>query len=163
MLRPQGWPRDSGVGDDYPIDSILNRDADDLVGLAFAEIGSDLQKDRRAIAWPRLAHRRQQRAQRAPVLELPQARGVGRADIDGQVARDRAHRAHALRIVDDPVRAILVGADIDADDAPRMNAMAQAQPSLGLALVIETQTVDHRPIPAEAKHPRLRIARLRER
>ena len=56
---------------------MLDRDADDLVGLALAEIGRDLQEDRRTVLRPRLVHRFQERLQRALVLQLAKTGRVG--------------------------------------------------------------------------------------
>ena len=68
----------------------------------------------------------------APVLQVAQARRVGRADVDRQIIGDGAHRAHPRDIIGDPVRAVLVRPDIDPDHAER--PVAPRQPRQRVAL-----------------------------
>ena len=52
-----------------------------------------------------------------PGLRNLQARRVGAGDIDREIAGERGHQPGQQRIVGDAIVAVLVGADIDADDA----------------------------------------------
>ena len=96
-------------------------------------------------------------------MQLPQARRVGRADVDRQIVRNDAHCPDARNIIGDPVRAVLVGADVDADNAATRTAFEQALVRGGMAMVVEAQAVDHRAILAQPEQPRLVVPGLRLR
>src|SRR5581483_2422184 len=72
-------------------------------------------------------------------LEVAQARRVGRGDIDGEVARHRAHTLDSGDIIGDAVGAVASCADIDADDS-RRTLFQPRQRSL-LAVVVEAEAV----------------------
>ncbi len=88
---------------------------------ASARVGRDLEEDRRpgrgGLAGGR--HPRQQLGQLRARLHVAQAGRVGRGDVDGEVGGERGKAGHAFLVVGDAVGAVLVGADIDADDAGR--------------------------------------------
>jgi hypothetical protein len=108
---------------------------------------------------------------------LAQPGRVGRADVDRQIIGDRTHRAHTRDIIGDgglaepilPTRtpagrhAVLVGADVDADDSVHVAALLQPVERRGLPAIVEAEAIDHRAIFAEAEQPRLVVARLRAR
>ena len=118
-----------------------------------------------AAAHARRAHPRRARADRRTLrlLQVAQAGRVGRGNVDGEIARDRRERLDQAHIVGDAVGGLLVGADIDADDAARVRrARKPAQHRLG-ALAVEAEPVDHALVGGEPEQARARIARLRLR
>ena len=96
-------------------------------------------------------------------LHVAQARRVRRGDVDGQIAGVGRKPGNAAFIVSDAVGAVLVGADIDADDAGA--ALAGGKPLFGgrVALIVEAQPVDHRFVRCQPEDARLRVAGLRQR
>ena len=87
------------VADDHAVDAVAARDADDVVEIAERQIGRDLEQQRparraagRALA--RIDHAREQVVERGRLLQVAQARRVGRRDVDGEIAR---HAARAPR------------------------------------------------------------------
>ncbi len=93
-------------------------------------------------------------------LQGTQARGVGRTDIDRQIIGNPCHLSDAFCIVCNPVDRVLVGTDIDTDNAL---APPPGEPfqSRGLTLVVEPHTIDHGPILGQPEQPRLWIPALR--
>src|SRR4029078_12600589 len=91
----------------------------------------------------------------------PEAGRVRRADVDRHVVGDRRHRPQAADIIGDAVRTLLVGADIDANDALAVAALQQALKRRRLTAIVEAHAVDDRAVLAEAKQARLRIPLLR--
>ena len=73
-----------------------------------------------AFAGARSRQRAQQARQLVLVLQAAQARRVGRGDIDRHIIGQRRQRREGAGIIGDAVGAVLVGADIDADDAARL-------------------------------------------
>ncbi len=184
MLRVQGRPRQGRVGDDQPVHARVDRGAGDRVDLPRLQVGRDLEEkrrqrrpafERRAHLVPGLPDRRDQRAQRPFVLKPPQARSVGRGDVDGEIDAVAAHPPDALDIIGDPVLAVLIGPDVDphpARIAPRHLVFCPPErrpfrrpPNVGgvESLVVEAHPVDHRPVLRQPEQPRLRISRLRPR
>ena len=114
-------------------------------------------------ALARIDHARQQVVERAGLLQIAQARRVGRGNIDGDVARDRREPLDQPHIIGDAVRRILVGPDIDADDAAGIGPRGEPVQNGFGALRIEAEPVDDAPIGVEAKDARPRVAPLRQR
>ena len=77
----------------------------------------------------RVHHARQQFVEHLALLQVAQARRVGRGNVAGEIARDRREHLDLADIVADAVGAILVGADIDADDAAGMGARGEPAPA----------------------------------
>ena len=133
-----------------------------------AEIRRDFQQHRRiagilAHALARIDHLGEQVVERRRLLQIAQARRVRRGDVDGEIARDRRERLDQRDVIGDAIGRILVGPDIDADDAAMMGARSEpAQHGFG-AVIVEAQAVDHGFIALQAKQPRPRIAALRLR
>jgi hypothetical protein len=92
------------------------------------EVGRDFQENR----WladglcPRRHHARQQLGEAFTRLHGTQARRVRRGDVDSQIGRQRRETRHAKLVVADTVGAVLVGADVDTDDAGLAGACAQS-------------------------------------
>ena len=155
--------RDRGVGDDQRVEPLVERDprrcrryrAGSRSGATFRNTGG-----RRVAA--RRQHRGEQLVSAPSSCKRAQARRVGRGDVDRQIIGERRHPPDARRIIGDRGRrAVLVGADIDADDAaPRRRAVSRFAPPR-LPAVVEAHAVDHRPVLGQPEQPRLRIARLR--
>ena len=160
--------RQRGVGDDHAVDPARARDVHDVVEFGQAQIRRDLEQHRRIagiLAHPlaRIDHLGEQVVERRGLLQVAQARRVRRGDVDGEIARDRRERLDQLDVIGDAVGRILVGPDIDADDAAMMGARRKpAQHDLG-AVIVEAHAVDHGFIALEPKQPRPRIAALRLR
>ena len=113
-----------------------------------------------AHAGPRIHHPLQEIVEHLSLLQLAQTRGVGRGDIDGEVAHDRRKGFDQSHVICDAVGAFLVGADIDPDDAAfACTAGETAQHRVG-ALAVETQTIDHAVVAIEPKEPGPRIPDL---
>jgi hypothetical protein len=97
------------------------------------------------------------------LLQVAQPRRVRRGDVDGEIARDRRKRLDQLDVVGHAVGRVLVGPDIDADDAAMVGASRKpAQRDLG-TVIVEAHAVDHGFIALQPKQPRPRIAALRLR
>ena len=88
------------------------------------DIGRDLEQQRHAQTHlrARLRQQRKEMFELASVLQPAQARRVGRGDIDGDVGGERRELRERIAIIGAAVRAVLVGADIDADDRRRVRA-----------------------------------------
>jgi hypothetical protein len=119
MPRLQRRPADRRIGHDQRVDLPVQRHGRDVLHILRLQIGRDLEEDR----WPAFAplgnYRLQQRVERSLVLQRAQPGRVGRRDIDRQIIRQPRHRPHAQHVIRDPVRTVLVRADIDPDDPPR--------------------------------------------
>ena len=166
--RKDGRPRDRGVAHDHAVDAGLARDADHVVEIGEREIRRDLEQhrqraDARACLFAHGHDARQQIVERARFLQVAQAGGIGRGDVDGEVARHRREHFHQPRIVAGAVGRIAVGPDIDADDAAFMGARGEPRKHGGGALVIEAEAVDHALVGVETKQARPRVADLRAR
>jgi hypothetical protein len=106
----------------------------------------------------------QQPMQRVGALQLAQARGVGRRDVDRDVAGRRVDALEAIEVVLEGalVGRVLVLADVDSEHAPIAAALDIGQQGIDPGIV-EAHAVDDGRVPAQAKHARLRIALLRAR
>ena len=141
---------------------------DDVVELAERDIGRDLDQDRCRSGFPadagaRVDHARGQLVEHVCLLQVAQAGRVGRRDVDGEIAHHRREHLDQLHIVGDAVGAVLVGADIDADDAALIRTRREpAQHRVG-ALAVEAEPVDDALVARQPKHARARIASLRPR
>ena len=168
LLAQPRRPPDRGIADDHAVDPARARDPHDVVELAEREIGRDLDQHRRRSGFPadagaRVDHARDQLVEHFCLLQVAQAGRVGRRDVDGEIAHHRRERLDQLHIVGDAVGAVLVGADIDADDAALIRTRREpAQHRVG-ALAVEAEPVDHGLVARQPKHARARIARLRPR
>ena len=111
----------------------------------------------------RIDHPRQEIVERRGLLQVAQARRVRRGHVDGEIARHRREGLDQLDIIGDAIGGILVGADIDADDAAKLRARRQPpQHDVG-AVIVEAHAVDHGFVALQPEQPRPRIAGLRDR
>lgn len=112
-----------------------------------------------------LAQDRDQPAQRLLLLQLAQAGGVGRGDVDGDVVRQRIHLAQAVQVVERGlvVRSVLVLADVDPEQpAAPLRAPDVAHQRVH-PVVVEAHAVDQRLRLRQPEQARARVARLRAR
>ena len=129
------------------VDASAHQHADDRLQVGFGKIGSELHHDRaprlagRHQLRPRRQHARQQIVERRRGLQVAQARRVGRGDVDAEVAGDVVEAADALDVVGRAIGRILVGPDVDADDAARRVAL-QPRQCRGMTAVVEAEPVD---------------------
>ena len=131
------------------------------------DLRRELEQDgRRGIeAGVSIRQRGQQAVERVARLPRPQARRVGRGDVDRHVVGERGHAREAGGIVARGIGALLVHADIDAERAP--GRAIRPAPSLQprgddlQAGAVEAHPVDQRALPPEAEEPGPGIARLR--
>src|SRR3546814_4045643 len=109
----------------------------------------------------------EQGAQAFARLQVAQAGRVGRGDIDGKIARDRIEAINPRHIIGDPVGTVLVGADIDADNAAGIStpcqALRQALIDRIMTLIVEAATVDDSAVGRPPESPPLGVARPRLR
>ena len=156
------------LADDHAVDAARAGDLNDIVEFGQAEIGRDLEQHRRiagALPHPlaRVDHLGQEIVERGGLLQIAQARRVRRRYVDGEIARHRREGLDQLDIIGDAIGGILVGADIDADDAAEMRARRQPpQHRLG-AVIVEAHAVDDGFVALQPEQPRPRIAGLRLR
>ena len=140
----------------------------DVVELGEAQIRRDLQQYRGiagVLAHPLagIDHPRQQVVERGRLLQIAQARRIRRGDVDGEVARNGREHLDQFDVVGGAVGGILVGPDIDADDAAVMRARRET-PQHGFgAVIVETHAVDDGLVALQPEQPRPRIADLRQR
>src|SRR5437773_9956150 len=93
--------------------------------------------------------RSEQRVERDVGLQVAQALGVGRGDIDGHVARLGIYRAQTGKIIVDGavVGSVEIPADIEPEDAAALWSEAGSR-DIGNkaidAVVVEAETVDQR-------------------
>ena len=72
-------------------------------------------------------------------------------------------RLDAFRIVARTVGAVLVGSDVDGDDAALALARFKPRQRGGMSAIVEAEAVDQGAVADEAEDARLRISRLRSR
>jgi len=157
---------DRGVADDHAVDLAHPRHADDIVEVVQRQIGRDLEQHRRRTGIARdavagLDDPAEQVVEHGRPLQFAQARRVGRGDVDGDVARDRGDLLDQPDIVGGAVGRILVGADVDADDAALPGPGGQPRQHHARAHAVEAEPVDHGLVQVEPEHPGPRIAGLR--
>ena len=140
----------------------------DIVEFGQAQIGCDLEQHRRiagvrAHPLARVDHLGQEIVERGRLLQVAQARRIRRRYIDGEIARHRREDFDQLDVIRDAIIGILVGADIDADDAAEMRAPGQPPQHRLRAVIVETHAVDDGLVALQPEQPRPRIAGLRLR
>ncbi len=81
-------------------------------------------------------------------------------DIGGEIASDGIETADAGDVIGDAVGTILVGADVDADDALAADRLKTPESRL-VAVIVEAEAVDDALVFDEAEDARTRIAGLR--
>ncbi len=155
---------DRGVRDDHAVDPARAADRDDIVERHQVDVGRDLDQHRSTHGAPiaRVDDARDELVERVALLQIAQARRVGRRDVDGEIARDVGERPHAEHIVGYAVDGILVGPDVDAENAA---GPAAREPCMSrfIALIVEAQAIDERLVAGQSKQPWARVARLRAR
>ena len=97
------------------------------------------------------------------LLQIAQARRIGRRHVDGEIAGDRREGLDQPHIILGAVGRVAVGADIDADDAAVVGARGEPRQHRRRALVVEAEPVDHALVGLEPEQARPRIAGLRPR
>ena len=102
----------------------------------------------------------QQPLQRLLLLQVAQARRVGRRNVDGEVVGDAGEAGGTPGVVGGEIGTVLVGADVDAERRRHAHAV---QPAIHFVVagIVEAHAVDDTLGAADAEQPRLRIARLR--
>ena len=156
------------LADDHAVDPARARDVNDIVEFGQAQIGRDLEQHRRiagVLPHPlaRIDHLCQEIVERRRLLQIAQARRVRRRHVDGEIARHRREGLDQFDIIGDAVGGILVGPDIDADDAAEMRATGQPPQHRIGAVIVEAHAVDHGLVALQPEQPRPRIADLRLR
>ncbi len=94
------------------------------------------------------------------MLQVAQARCVRRRHVDGEIAGDRREGFDQPNVILDPILRILVGADIDADNAAATEAFAEPCERRRRALPVEAEPVDHALVGSEPEDARTLIAGL---
>ena len=120
-----------------------------IIKLGEAQIRRDLEQHRRVtgvLAHPLAGvdHLRQEIVERGRLLQVAQARGVRRRDIDREIARHRRESLNQIHVIGDAVARVLVSADIDADDAAMMRARREPPQHRIRPVIVEPQPIDHR-------------------
>ena len=163
MVRPQFRARDGCVRHDERAKLLVRGNPGDRVDIGGFEIGGDLEENWRSVFAARLEHGVEQAGQRAFVLQRAQARRIGAGDVDREIGRERGHDARHRGVVGNPVLAVLVGANVDAEHTgtplPRRESLRRNR----RAAVVEAHPVDHRAVLDQPEQARLGIARLRTR
>jgi hypothetical protein len=172
-VADQSVSGDRGVGGNDAVQAELDGEVGDRVDVLVGQIRSDLHEQRDLAAGrpvESVADRPQQRPQVLYRLQVPQPRGVRRADVDDQVVGVRAEPFGALDVVGGglAVRYGLGLADVDADDgatpaaaAAAVAAAAQSPRHHSRAVIVEPHPVDNGPVPGQPEQPGPRVARLR--
>ena len=167
VLQARG-PRQGGIGDDHAVNPVLAGDLHQMVEIVQPQIGGDFQQDRATseVLRPRIAfgdHAAQQIIKGGLVLQIAQTGCIGRGNIDDEVIGHRQKGFDAADIIGGAVSRILVGPDIDPDQTAAVTACFQPLQHRRMALIVETEAVDHRLIAAQPEQARARIALLRQR
>ncbi len=144
---------------------MLARQTYSVVEFGKREVGRDLQQKRHgaAGALTRLKHARQQLIERARMLQVAQARRVRRRHVDGEIAGYRREGFDQPDVILDPVLRVLVGADIDPDNAATIGPLGQPCERRGRPLPVEAEPVDHALIGSEPENARPLVSGLRPR
>ena len=140
----------------------------DVIEFGETQIGCDLEQHRRVAgvlphAFARIDDLCQQIVERRSLLQVAQARRVRRRHIDREIARHRRKDLDQFHIIGDAVGGILVGADIDSDNAALMRAPGQAPQLRFRPVIVEPHAIDHGLVALQAEQPRPWIAGLRLR
>ena len=159
---------DCGVGDDHAVNAARAGYGHDVVKFSLVKIGRDFQEHRlAAIAFVRtiagVEHARQQIVERRRLLQIPQARRVGRGNVDREIARHIRKRSDARYVIGAAIKRVLVGADVDANNALWASTFAQAVMHHLVPLAVEAEAVDDRLVLHQPEQARTRIARLGRR
>jgi hypothetical protein len=102
-------------------------------------------------------------SRRRGLLQVAQGPVFGRRHVDGEIARHRREGLDQPDVIGDPVGGILVGADIDPDNAATMRARREPPQHRIAAVIVEAHAVDHGFVALQPEQPRPRIAGLRFR
>ena len=157
------------VGDDQAVQIMHQRFGGDVIQPFLGKIRGDLQEYRQRASKPdRLLGAGgkdglQQRLQAVARLQVAKAGRIRRGNVDGEIARDRIEATDAGDIVRHAVGAVLVGADIDPDDAGGIAARREPREGRLVPLVVEAEPVDHRPVGGQPEDARPVVAGLRLR
>ena len=131
----------------------------DFVKLGKAEVRRDLEQHRRVArllthALARIDHLGKEIVEDVPLLQVAQARRIRRGHIDGEIARDWRESLDQPHVVGNAIRRILVGAEIDADDARKICAHGEPPQHRISAVIVEAQAIDHGLVALEAEQAR---------
>ena len=159
---------DGGVGGDHAVHAEVAEHAAGGVDVVLAQVRGDLDQHRHApavVAGERflfVAQHADQAPQRLFFLQLAQAGGVRRGDVDGHVIGQPVDLAQAVQVIvfGGLVGRVLVLADVDAEQAAGATCLADIAHQRIHALVVETEPVDHRFLLRQPEHARLRVAGL---
>ena len=163
--RAEPRARERGVGNDDAIDSTPEQAAAMSSSSSSRRSGAILSSmgGRSACSLRAALSRASKLLQFRARLQRPQARRVGRGDVDREIGGEMREGRDALHIIADPVRRILVGADVDADDAAAAPPRFEPPQHGVMAFVVEAHAVDHRRVLRKPEQPRARVSRLRQR
>ncbi len=130
-----------------------------------AQVGRDLEQHGQAARQLQagLVHPVEQAHEFVAGLQVAQPRRVGRRDVDGEIGGARPEPANALGIVGHAVFGILVGADVDADDAAASPPGIKAPRHDSRAIIVEAHAVDDGLVFLQPEETRRRVAGLRLR
>ena len=165
-LRPA---RDSVVFETAMPSTPLRRKLhDDGPERVLGDVGRQLDDDRTlrlsrpAISRARASSRRCSSSfERGGILQVAQARRVGRGDVDREVAGDVVECLDAAHVVGDAVGRFLVGADVDADDAASACGACSRASAACMPAVVEAEPIDDGVVARQPEHARGGIAELR--
>ena len=137
-----------GVGGDDAGDAAVERRLGELGEGAVVEVGGDLQEHRHRPGEAGVGRHDagEQRGEGGAALKLAQALGVRRGDVDGGEVDEGAGDAEHLGEVGGAVGAVLVGAEVEADDAAGRPG-GEAGGDGGGAVVVEAEAVDDGAVP----------------
>ena len=121
--RSDGGPRQGRVADDDAVHPEVAADGDDVVEVVVRRIGRDLDHQRHRLGRDRVLHALQQVGELRAALQVAQARRVGRGDVADEIVGIGRERGRAGHVVGGAIGAVLVGADIDADEPLRGRAL----------------------------------------
>ena len=159
--------RERGVGGDHRIEVVARQRVGESVDLGVIEIGCDLERHRHpATVFDRqlfasLCQALEHALQVVAALQLAQILGVGRRDVDGDIAGMRIDPLQAKPIVVQcPLdRGVGILADVQAQHPAVVRARDVGQEGVD-ALVVEAQPVDQRTPLGQAEHPGPGVAGL---
>ena len=151
-----------GVGDDEAVDAVGERCRDDRLEAARRQVGGDLHQQRRA-ARNRSGDGAEDRAEGPGGLQVAQAGGVGRRDVDDEVVGVRCQGGDQGGVVAGRVGPGPVDPDVGADEHGTAAAGGEPRHERGETVVVQAVAVDDGPILGKAEHTGERVPGLGQR
>ena len=159
----QAGARQGRVGNNQAIQRVQSDFSGNIVEAGLGQVRGDFEKDgasRFRLRVSCIQYLAQQILKAVASLQIAKTRRVGRRNIDREIAGKILEFADTGDIIRNPVGAILVGADIDADNTLPFPPFREASQGGVMALIVETKPVYDGIVFDQPENTRLGIAAL---